>query len=41
MLLIKSAVKVCSKGLSELGHAFEQSACCELVMSPHSTSVAT
>ena len=37
MLLIKSAVKVCSKGLPELGHTFEQPACCELAVScdPH------
>jgi hypothetical protein len=33
MLLIKSAVKVCSKGLPELGHTFEQPACCELAVS--------
>jgi len=33
MLLIKSAVKVCSKGLPDLGHTFEQPACCELAVS--------
>jgi len=33
MLLIKSVVKVCSKGLPELGHTFEQPACCELAVS--------
>jgi len=32
-VLIKSAVKVCSKGLPELGHTFEQPACCELAVS--------
>lgn len=37
MVLIKSAVKVCSKGLPELGHTFEQPACYELAVNcdPH------
>jgi hypothetical protein len=41
MLLIKSALKVHSKGLSELGLTLEQPVCCELVLRQHSTSVAT
>jgi hypothetical protein len=40
MLSVKNAVKVHSKGLSGLGHTFEQSVCCELVVKTHFIAMA-